>query len=173
VLKELASEVIFVARSVVLHEGELWVLHNEVLPYKRQCVLSISLSSYSAPILLLEQARSLCVTMKASPEHPALLLSMSLEHTGWIKLFSNLPRNPLFPVPATLYPALITLKDEALLFARPVFVSLSKGEPLADVVRPQGRLPAGNTLSVASILSASRILSSVAPRWLKTRESCA
>jgi hypothetical protein len=81
-------------------------------------MLFIGLSSYSASILLPEQARSLCVAVEASLEHPALLRVVFLEHAGRMKLLSNLPCNPLFPVPASLHLAFITLKDEAPLFAR-------------------------------------------------------
>jgi hypothetical protein len=141
-----------VVRSVVLHKAELWVLHDKVLLYKRQRVLLIGLSSYSALILLPEQARSLCITVKASLEHPALLLSVFLEDAGWIKLLSNLPSNPLLPVPTTLHPTLVTLEYKAPLLARPILVSLSKGKSFAYVVVLKRRLLAGNSLMIPSLL---------------------
>ena len=90
--------------------------------------------------------------MEAAPEHPPLLLLVPFNYTSLSQLLPNLPYNPLFLMPATLDPALITPQDLIPHRPRPIKVGLGEGKPLSLIaIRKRGFL-AGDSTVIAPFL---------------------
>jgi hypothetical protein len=75
----------------------------------RDYPLTVRVTVNKAPLLLPEQARAFSSAVKAALEHPSLAPTVLLKDASIIKLLVCLASNPLLPVPATCYPALVAL----------------------------------------------------------------